>query len=173
VFTVSSFRFGCCALLGLWLAGAEPRHAGAADDIVGFCQQHPTLDYPNRTWFGARYEPGAVPGQVQATGASNWRCMNGKVLLCSDSADGDSCSKKNPSLTPGPFIREDCAESGSISRAVSAYSASTWRCVKKHPVIQQTYRLDSRGFMSTMWLPYVVENGKVVKPKEDDFPIPR
>jgi hypothetical protein len=169
-----NLRVGCVALaFGLWLAGAATSSARAADDIVAFCRQHGTLDYPDRVYFGARYQPGMVPPQVKATDATNWRCRDGKVLVCMNSADGDSCSKKDPSLTPNQYIRDDCTENDNISRAASAYSASTWRCESKRPVVDRTYRLDGRGFMSLMWLPYVVRNGKPIKPHAADFADPR
>lgn len=161
------FRAGLGAvLLGLWLAGTSAHAAG----IVTFCQQHGTLDYPAKIYFGARYQPGMIPPQVEAVEASSWRCLDGRVLLCQNSADGDSCSKKDSSRVPNIDIRESCEENGSVSSAVAAYSASTWRCENKRPVIVRTWRLDKRGFMAEMWRPYRLRNGKPVTP---DFANPR
>jgi hypothetical protein len=173
--------FAGMAPLALWSAMAisalaDTLPGGSSQDIVAFCREHQTLDDPGMTFFGSKYAPGMLPKQVEDVEASNWRCMDGAVLMCSDSADGDSCSKKDPSRKPSRTIRETCAEypgMNSVTRAATAYSSSTWRCDGGKPVIIETYALDRRGFMKVMWMHYVVSNGVVVEPHDLDFPDPR
>ena len=133
---ISLFRAGFVAAalcFSLVMSIAPP--ARAAGDIVAFCKSHGTLDYPDKTYFAGQYKPGMVPRQVAAVEATNWRCANGRVLLCQNSADGDSCAKKDPSRIPSDDIRESCVVNDMVARAVSAYSASTWDCKNKRAVI--------------------------------------
>ncbi len=158
-------------LVGVNAASAQPPD-GQATDIVAYCRMHPDVDDPNTMVFGAGHSQGKLPKQVQATDATNWRCMDGKVLLCLNSADGGACSKKDPSRTPTALIREVCADSpGSafVETATSGYSSSTWRCDGPRPVIIHTVPLDKRGYMRGPWVRYVVRNGVVIAPHDDDF----
>jgi hypothetical protein len=166
----------CSATVGLTArADAEPR--AQSRDIVAFCRTHRDLDHPDEIFFEAQYKPGMLPKQVQDVEADKWRCMDGKVFMCSDSADGDSCSKKDPNPLPSQTIKEICAErpgSDFVERAATAYSSSTWRCNGQEPAIIQTYSLDKRGFMNEMWVLYIARTGPVTKPHEPlDFPAPR
>jgi len=155
-------------------AGVEAPRNARTGDVVEFCRIHKDLDDPGASFFGASYAPGRAPRQIEAQDASNWRCMSGRVLLCSDSADGDSCSKKDASRQPSRILRQFCAENAAsdfVPRYAQAYSSSTWRCDRRKPVIVQTSALDRRGFMRVMWIPYVVRHGTPVRPAE--FPDPR
>jgi hypothetical protein len=141
-------------------------------DIIGFCRQHRDLDQPGRTYFGSAYRRGMLPEQVEATGATDWRCMGGKVFLCLNSADGGACTKKDPSRTPRAIIREVCREEPGteyVPTYAASYSSSTWRCEGTAPKILKTFPLDRRGFLQATWVEYVVRDGAVVSPTEDDF----
>lgn len=48
------------------MAGSEAKADGAhpGQDIVAFCRMHGDLDYPAKTFFGARYVPNMLPKQV-------------------------------------------------------------------------------------------------------------
>jgi hypothetical protein len=138
-------------------AKADGTPEAPSQDIVTFCRMHRDLDYPDKTFFGAHYKQGMLPKQVQDVEADKWRCMDGKFLMCSDSADGDSCSTKDPNRLPGQTIKDTCAErpgSDFVERAVTAYSSSTWRCKGRESAIIQTYILEKRGFMMVMWVFY-------------------
>jgi hypothetical protein len=161
-----------CVVLVAAAGNAETPHTDPLEDVVAFCRMHGTLDYPERTFFGASYQDGFLPKPVQDTWATDWRCLDGEVLVCMNSADGDWCSKKDPSHKPSSDIQEFCAEnSGSdyVTKAAEVYSASTWRCIGRKPVVLETWTLDKRGFMQKMWLRLVIRNGVAVEPHPDDF----
>jgi hypothetical protein len=133
---------------------------------------HGTLDYPERTFFGASYKYGMLPKPVQDTWATKWRCMDGEVLVCMNSASGDWCSKKDPSRKPSADIKDFCAAnpgSDYVTAALEIYSASSWRCNGRKPVVLETWALDERGFMRKMWLRLVIRNGEAVEPNPNDF----
>jgi hypothetical protein len=162
------------AAAGAGASRAEAPRDARSGDVVAFCRTHPDLDDPGATFFGASYAPGTVPRQIEDQEASKWRCMGGKVLMCSDSADGDSCSKKDASRKPGRILQAFCAENPSsafIPRYAQAYSSSTWRCDRRKPAIVATASLDRRGFMRAMWIPYIVRHG--VAARAPEFPDPR
>jgi hypothetical protein len=162
------------AVIGGWAlmmpaaAAPAPRQA----DVVAFCQAHPTVDFPGPLFFGSGYKPGALPRPIaKLDDGLLWRCMDGRVLVCSDSADGDWCSRKDASRTPSPQLRQACREEpdkDSFSFAEEHYSAFDWRCKKGVPVILQSYALDGRGFFKTPWAPVIIRRGAIVGPT--DFP---
>jgi hypothetical protein len=138
--------------------------------VVAFCTAHPTVDSPDRLFFGRRYSPGAVPRQLAKLDAPlKWRCMDRQVWVCGDSADGDWCSRKDPSRTPSRLLREAChdePDKASFSFAEEHYSAFDWRCQGGRPVIVRGYPVDRRGFFTASWTPLVVRRGVVVGPTE-------
>jgi hypothetical protein len=151
---------------------AETPPAAAPHDVVAFCQMHATLDDPEKMFFSPNYKDGMLPKPVEDTEATKWRCMDGEVFVCMDSASGDWCSKKDPSRTPSAAFKDFCADnpgSDYITGALESYSASQWRCNGREPVIDQTWALDKRGFMQKMWLRLVIKNGVAVVPHPDDF----
>jgi hypothetical protein len=164
---------GLAALTGcLAAANAQTPPSAVPQDVAGFCRMHPTMDHPAKAFFGASYTDEVIPDLVAATEATDWRCMGGGVFVCMNSADGDWCSKKNPSRTPSAGIEEFCADNpGSpyVVEALQSYSASAWRCDGRKAVIDQTWALDERGYMRKMWLPLVIRNGIAVSPHPDDF----
>ena len=153
-------------------AKAATPHAAPRHDAVAFCRAHGTLDYPERTFFGPNYKYGMLPQPLEDTYATKWRCMDGEVFVCQDSASGDWCSKKDPSREPSAGIKAFCADnpgSDAVTDALDIYSASHWRCNGREPVIGETWALDKRGFMQKMWPRLVIRNGVVVEPQPDDF----
>jgi hypothetical protein len=97
--------------------------------------------------------------------------MDGKVLVCSDSADGDWCSKKDASRQPSSLLRQSCREERnkeSFNFADAHYSAFDWRCKAGVPVIAQSYALDKRDFFKASWIAVIVRHGVIIGPK--DFP---
>jgi len=165
------------AIIGIGGLMASPRAAPldqglSQGDVVAFCQAHPTVDFPNPLFFGSGYKPGVLPKQISRLDEQlSWRCMNGRVLVCSDSADGDWCSKKDASRTPSSLLRQACREEpdkASFDFAAAHYSAFDWRCKKGVPVISQSYALDARDFFKASWTPLIVRHGVVTGPT--DFP---
>lgn len=166
--------FGPCALtfcVFMVAAGANAQ-TPPTHDVAAFCRMHPTVDHPEKTFFGAHYKANLLPKPVEDTGATNWRCMDGDVFVCMDSASGDWCSKKDPSRKPDSDIDAFCADHPGldfVSTYAEAYSASTWKCNGARPVIDQTWDLDKQAYMRKMWLRLVIEHGVAVAPHADDF----
>lgn len=161
-----------CAAMAAAEANAKTTQAKPSHDVVAFCRMHGTSDYPEKIFFGPSYKNGMLPKLVEDTGATKWRCMEGGVFVCMDSASGDWCSKKDPSRQPDSDIKSFCAAnpgSNFVTDAVEVYSASQWRCNGSRPVIKMTWALDERGFMQKMWPRLVVRNGVAVAPHPDDF----
>jgi hypothetical protein len=165
----------------LWIVAAFTLAMGSASrieaapltqtrDIVAFCKAHGTLDHPQTSFFGKGDGADPVPEQVaRVDGANQWRCLDGQVLLCSDSADGDWCGQKDQSRKASRALRAQCAATpgaADVPFAVGHYSAFDWRCNGRTPVIKRGYPLDRRGFFKQSWAPYVVRRGVVIEPKE-------
>jgi hypothetical protein len=157
------------AAIALW-AVAEVRAAPATlarrqqGDVVSFCRVHGTLDFPGPLFLGAGHKPGDVPTQLEKLfdTAMQWRCMDGVVWVCADSADGDLCSKKDPSRTPSSGIVQDCRdapEQDYINFADGHYSAFDWRCKGGRPVIVKGYPLDRNRFFKASWVPLALKDG--------------
>lgn len=147
-------------------------HAAPPYDLAGFCRMHRTPDYPQRTFFGPNYKYGMLPKPLQDTDVTDWRCMDGDVFVCQNSASGDWCSKQDPSREPSADIKEFCSDnpdSDGVADALEMCSASHWRCHGREPVIDETWALDQRGFMRKMWPGLVLRNGVVVAPHDGDF----
>lgn len=149
------------------LARVEPAASPSQGDVVAFCKANPSLDVPGRL-FGDK--SGETPPQIAKLGGPlQWRCMNGQVLVCQDSADGDWCSRKDARRTPSALLRQACREDpdkASFNFAEAHYSAFDWRCKGGRPVIIQSYPLDSRGFFKASWTPLIVRRGVVVGPTD-------
>jgi hypothetical protein len=163
-------RFGMNMLtLGLMLmmvASIETSvaNAAASKSIAAFCKTNPDADFPARTFYGQKYHPGIIPPEAAAVGATNWRCMNGKVYVCARDASGASCWKMNASRMPSKDVQETCEENpgqGFVAMAVIGNSASTWRCNGPTPEIIKTVPLDRRGFMLGTWAPLFDVHGKI------------
>lgn len=129
-------------------------------DIIGFCESRGTVDDPGEAFSPSDYRTGRLPEQIAAVeGASTWRCMSGKVLVCQDSASGDWCSTKDPSLVVSKELKDLCAAEPAIdliATAMTSYSSSQWRCVEGKPVAFGTLPLDARGFFKVAWVEYVI-----------------
>jgi hypothetical protein len=171
--TTNACRAGLAAAIGAWTvttAMAEPAATARHGDVVAFCKAHRSVDFPGRLFFGPGYTPGAIPQQLsKLDGPLQWRCLEGRVWVCLDSADGDWCSKKDVSRRPSPLLRQACREDPervSLSFAEEHYSAFDWRCKGGTPVIIQSYPLDQHGFFKASWTPLVVRRGVVIGPTE-------
>src|SRR3546814_336624 len=138
--------------------------AAAPKSIAAFCRANPNLDFPDRTFYGPKHEHGALPEEVVAVGATNWRCMDGKVYVCFGGASGSACQTMNASRTPSRDVRETCEDNPGqdfVAIAVIANSASTWRCRGSVPEIIATVPLDERGFMVETWAPLFDAHGNI------------
>lgn len=112
--TMNACLAGPAAVIGVWTvtkARAEAAATARHGNVVAFCQTHPNVDFPDRLFFGPGYPPGAIPRQLlKLNGSLKWRCMEGQVCVCSDSADGDWCYRKDANRRPSPLIRQACRE---------------------------------------------------------------
>jgi hypothetical protein len=150
------------------LHAAPPRpSAPKFQNIVSFCETHGTVDYPPEKGFGDP-ENQYVPPLLSQIGATNWRCLDGRVLVCADSADGDQCARKADDRNPA-IVAEVCRDSAE-GEQVPFYAGHPyrydWVCRHGKAVIVRTYPLDRRGFFLKAWAPLVVKDGVVVSPKE-------
>ena len=97
----------------LLTAFPPPAHAAAEspaplklDSIIGYCKAHRTVDYPWDKGFGDSLHRD-IPVELSALDANMWRCQDGQVLVCSDSADGDQCARKGIDRHP-KIVTEVC-----------------------------------------------------------------
>ncbi|MDB5734105.1 MAG: hypothetical protein JWP16_2656 [Alphaproteobacteria bacterium] len=140
-------------------ASAQTAPQARHGDGTAFCRVQGDVDFP-----------GALPPAIARLDETlRWRCMAGKVLVCSDSADGDWCAKKDASREPSRLLREACREDpnkDALNFAQGHYSAFDWRCRSGVPVIVKSYALDGRGFFKAPWVPLIVQRGVVVGPTD-------
>lgn len=139
---------------------AVPTVQGASSgDPIPFCKAHPDMD-----------KPGPLPAQIaRLDDQLLWRCMDGQVLVCSDSADGDWCSKKDARRMPSAMLTQACRDEpqkASFDFAEEHYSAFDWRCANGVPVIARSYAMDHRQFFKASWTRLIVRNGIVTGPTE-------
>jgi hypothetical protein len=147
---------------------AAAQSSAGSEDIVAYCRIHRTEDFPNRNFLGQRYKDGLLPKQVAAIqDATDWRCEDGRVLLCADTMDHQLCSKKIGNYEFAALLKPECAASPNapnIPMATEWNSSSTWRCKGTTPVIIESYPTDKRSFFKDVWVEYVVRNGAVIAP---------
>ena len=147
---------------GIAVVGANA--ATAPKSVAAFCSANPDLDFPAGAYYGPGRGNGAVPREVAAVGATNWRCRDGKVYVCAGGASGSACQKMNPSRQPSKDVRAACKDNPGqsfVATVVIANSSSTWRCRGLAAEIIETVPLDSRGFMEQTWVPLFDANGKI------------
>lgn len=159
---VASFLF--VVLLSQVQAQPQP-HPPKPLNIVGYCKAHGTVDYPPNVGFGA--SDGGLPPELVAVEANKWRCLDGKVLVCADTADGDQCGRKDANRNP-PTLIEECRgapDGKTLSFAASHFSRFDWACKGGRPVILRSYELDRRSFFRKAWARLVVSHGVVISPK--------
>jgi hypothetical protein len=140
------------------------RAATAPKSVAAFCGANPNLDFPDRAFYGPDYKNGDLPRDVVAVGATNWRCRDGKVYVCTGGAAGSACEKMDPSRQPSKDIRQTCEDNPGqefVATAVIGNSSSTWRCQGPTAKIIETVPLDSRGFMQQTWAPLFDARGKI------------
>jgi hypothetical protein len=146
---------------------AAPPPPPKFQSIVSFCKTQGTVDYPPAKGFGSPNDHG-VPPELVAIGADKWRCLDGQVLVCLDSNDGDQCGRKADDRHPR-IVAEVCRDAGN-GEDVPFYAGHPyrydWVCRGGKPVIVKTYPLDRRGFFQQAWARLVVRNGVVVSPRE-------
>jgi hypothetical protein len=141
-------------LLALALAAPLPAAAAPTRSVTAFCRAHPALDHPAKVFWGADAKPGRLPKAVAAAEATDWRCMDGKVMICNASPAGNACWKMDNSGKPSPGIREFCQDNPDadfVPMVALADSAATYRCAGTAPKTLETVPLDQRGFMRGTW----------------------
>ncbi len=134
----------------------------APGSIVAFCNEHPNLDFPDKTYNRSDHGNPA-PAEVAAVGATRWRCMDGRVYVCNGGASGSACWKMDPSRTPSAPVKETCEDNPGqsfVAIAVIGNSSSTWRCNGPTPQIIATIPLDANAFMKGTWVLLFDAHGK-------------
>ena len=138
--------------------------------VFGFCKAHTTVDYLPDKGFGSSDDSG-FPPELLAIKADKWRCLNGQVFVCSDSADGDQCARKSDDRHPR-IVAEVCHDLDN-SEYVPFYAGHPyrydWACRGGKAVIIKTYPLDGRGFFQKAWARLVMKNGVVSPTKAPEI----
>jgi hypothetical protein len=161
---IDAMRFALMFATAATIALPAASAATASKPLAAFCSANPDLDSPDRAYYGPAHGHGALPREVAAVGATNWRCMDGKVYVCAGGASGSACQKMDPSLQPSKDISETCADNPGqdfVATAVIGNSSSTWRCRGATPEIIKTVPLDRRGFMQQTWAPLFDARGNI------------
>ena len=132
-------------------------------DPAAYCLVNLNIDEPGSTYIG---QP--VPGWVSSAwgGAStasantlqsrafNWRCMGGRVLVCSSAVGQSDCSKPVDERSPSPEILQFCSgkRKATVPPEMAGNAMPIWACKDSKPTITG-YRagLDERGYFSTLW----------------------
>ena len=143
----------------------SPVHAttsSALQSVLTFCKANRTVDYPPDKGFGLPEDNG-VPPEFVDMNVGKWRCMDGQVFICSDTADGDQCSRKSDNRHPR-VVAEACQvnrDSSSVPSFAGHPYQYDWACRGGKPVLIKTYPLDRRGFFLEAWAPLIVKNGVI------------
>jgi hypothetical protein len=130
--------------------------------VLSFCRAHRTIDYPPDKGFGSPEDDG-VPPELVDMNVRKWRCMDGQVFICSDTADGDQCSRKSDNHQPR-VVAEACKmlrNSPWVPFWAGHPYRYDWAGSGGKPVLIKTYPLDRRGFFLDAWARLVVKNGVV------------
>ena len=127
-------------------------------DPAAYCLVNLNIDEPGSTYIG---QP--VPGWVSSAwgGAStasantlqsrafNWRCMGGRVLVCSSAVGQSDCSKPVDERSPSPEILQFCSgkRKATVPPEMAGNAMPIWACKDSKPTITG-YRagLDERGY---------------------------
>lgn len=133
------------------------------DDPALFCAANPNIEGTNASYVGMAlpsWIAGAVVGMTGAVGttqrdAYNWRCMDGRVLACSSSADGAACTRPSQALEPTAAILNHCRDNrnGTVPPAVAGNTVPIWTCRSGEPIISG-YRsgVDPSGYFAENWV---------------------
>ncbi|MBV8798541.1 MAG: hypothetical protein JO208_01850 [Alphaproteobacteria bacterium] len=126
--------------------------ANASDvgNLKAFCAIH-----KNRSGEGLG-ELDSIPAEVGAAGATNWRCMNGKVLVCNGGASGRACMKSEKvdarrRAAFSDFCRQN--PNADIPDALTTGLSSEWKCVGTRPTQVGREPIDRLGFLKGSWRP--------------------
>lgn len=133
------------------LAGAyQPAHA-APMKVRVYCAVHKDYGGPGEQ------SQDELPPAVRAAGASYWRCMGGKPMVCYGGATGFACAKtvKMDAERMHDF-KEFCAEqpgNSFIPNSMTVGLASEWRCAGTTPTIIKSTPVDRLGYKKGNWRP--------------------
>lgn len=154
----------------LCLSLALPSAAEATErflDPFAYCAAVGDADAPAAPYDGpalpqAVLEATVSLGLVSADAPSEfrehtaWRCMDGKVWLCSFGANIPCDARARTSREPTPGMARFCEEHPGEA-AIPAYAAGrdtlyAWRCDGSAPVLlREVMKADSRGFLAGFW----------------------
>ncbi len=120
-------------------------------DVRSYCAAHKNYSGPGEE------SQDQLPADVKGAGASYWRCMDGKVMVCNGGATGAGCAK---TLTIDARRRnafnQFCAQhpdSNIIPAMLTVGLSSDWRCDGTKPVQMGGQPVDSLGYIKGNWRP--------------------
>lgn len=122
---------------------ANPGSEGIGPSYVG---------QPMPGWISAAIAPTSAAGAQSQ--AYSWRCMSGRVLACSSTADRSECSKPVDDRTPTEEMSAFCKgkRRGAIAVEITGNAIPIWACSRNGPVITG-YRtdIDQAGYLKGPW----------------------
>jgi hypothetical protein len=153
-------------LFGITPALAEPPQDGF-ENPFRYCTAVGTLDRPDARWKGPKLPEaithglvtlGLVPPNVPPELMRNatWRCMEGKVYVCSYGANLPCDEKADTGRTSSAGMKEFCKGSPS-SDFIPAYvtgraTVYAWRCREGAPEVERALTVpDAQNFLSNVW----------------------
>lgn len=143
---------------------AEPK---PYTDPFAYCAAVKDVDAPDARWTGHKLPEAITQGEVSLglvsadappdiLGNAVWRCMGGKVYLCSFGANLPCDEKAGTSKKPTPGMNDFC-KTTPASDMIPAYitghaTVYDWSCKDGAPVPgKQLVKPDARGFLSNIW----------------------
>ncbi len=116
-------------------------------NLRAFCATHKNNPGPGEESF--------APPEVQAAGATNWRCMDGKVMICYGGASGSACARtERVDVRRRRAFGEFCSHnpgSDYIPSALTSGLSSSWRCNGLRPTLISKVPVDRLGYMKASW----------------------
>lgn len=151
--------------------GASKRYT----DPFAYCAAVETVDAPDARWAGAPIPAAVSEGLVRLGLVTReapeairdnavWRCMGGKLLVCSFGANIPCTEKADTAREPSEGMTAWCRENPGAD-FIPAYATGhatvyEWACRDGAPVIErEIVEPDARGFLSNVWYPLAPEAG--------------
>lgn len=151
VLTISAVCFGQDKAVSKDAASEIPPgpSMSATTNVRAYCTAHKNNPGPGEQ------SQDEIPADVRAVGASYWRCMDGKVMICNGGATGFACLRtERVDARRRQAFREFCAQnpgSDYIPNALTAGLSSSWRCKGKTPVALNAQPVDRFGYIKASW----------------------
>jgi putative hemolysin len=160
---------GLTLLAGLFAVCSSPATAAVSfADPFAYCAAVGSVDAPDARWTGPRVPDAVLNGIVKAMNiapdmprellaqSTFWRCMNGRIYVCTVGANIPCQEKADTSQIPRAEMTDYCSanpNSDFIPTAVTGRATVYgWRCANgTAEIVRELTRPDARGFLSMAW----------------------